>query len=191
MLTIPTSLRVFAHRFATDMRKSFNGLVGIIESELGQQVESGQGDAGPTTPYVEACSGSRVVPMRCTPQACDDSTYAVSPLTSTDAGPSPPRGPRTVQDSTEPPTAAWTTSTNPGPPSDIGNNSTSSHGAVRCHPGCRLRAGRAVHGARAGAESRGGRQRSWTLDGALLDILRVGPVNRQWPGWSVCAHLGF
>lgn len=41
MLTIPTSLRVFAHRFATDMRKSFNGLVGIIESELGQQVESG------------------------------------------------------------------------------------------------------------------------------------------------------
>ena len=41
MLTIPTSLRVFAHRFATDMRKSFAGLVGIIESELGQQVESG------------------------------------------------------------------------------------------------------------------------------------------------------
>ena len=41
MLTIPTSLRVFAYRFATDMRKSFHGLVGIIESELGQQVESG------------------------------------------------------------------------------------------------------------------------------------------------------
>jgi len=41
MLTIPTSLRVSAHRFATDMRKSFHGLVGIIESELGQQVESG------------------------------------------------------------------------------------------------------------------------------------------------------
>ena len=41
MLTIPTSLRVFAHRFATDMRKSFRGLVGIIELELGQQVESG------------------------------------------------------------------------------------------------------------------------------------------------------
>lgn len=41
MLTIPTSLRVFAHRFATDMRKSFCGLVGIIEAELGQQVESG------------------------------------------------------------------------------------------------------------------------------------------------------
>src|SRR4029078_4014636 len=40
MLTIPTSLRVFAHRFATDMRKSFQGLVGIIESELGQEVES-------------------------------------------------------------------------------------------------------------------------------------------------------
>ena len=41
MLTLPTSLRVYAHRFATDMRKSFHGLVGIIESELGQQVESG------------------------------------------------------------------------------------------------------------------------------------------------------
>ena len=41
MLTLPTSLRVYAHRFATDMRKSFSGLVGIIESELGQQVESG------------------------------------------------------------------------------------------------------------------------------------------------------
>jgi hypothetical protein len=41
MLTLPTSLRVYAHRFATDMRKSFLGLVGIIESELGQQVESG------------------------------------------------------------------------------------------------------------------------------------------------------
>jgi hypothetical protein len=41
MLTLPTSLRVFAHRFATDMRKSFSGLVGLIEAELGQQVESG------------------------------------------------------------------------------------------------------------------------------------------------------
>lgn len=41
MLTLPSSLRVYAHRFATDMRKSFHGLVGIIESELGQQVESG------------------------------------------------------------------------------------------------------------------------------------------------------
>ena len=41
MLTIPTSLRVFAHRFATDMGKSFHGLVGIIESELRQQFESG------------------------------------------------------------------------------------------------------------------------------------------------------
>lgn len=41
MLTFPTSLRVFASRKATDMRKSFHGLVGIIESELGQSVESG------------------------------------------------------------------------------------------------------------------------------------------------------
>jgi transposase len=41
MLTLPTSLRVFAHRFATDMRKSFDGLCGIVESQLGQTVESG------------------------------------------------------------------------------------------------------------------------------------------------------
>lgn len=41
MLTLPTSLRVFTHRFATDMRKSFDGLCGIIESQLGQTVESG------------------------------------------------------------------------------------------------------------------------------------------------------
>ena len=41
MLTFPTSLRVFAHRFATDMRKSFDGLCGIIEAQLGQTVESG------------------------------------------------------------------------------------------------------------------------------------------------------
>ncbi len=41
MLTFPTSLRVFAHRFATDMRRSFDGLCGIIEAQLGQTVESG------------------------------------------------------------------------------------------------------------------------------------------------------
>jgi len=41
MLTLPTSLQVFAHRFATDMRKSFDGLCGIIEAQLGQTVESG------------------------------------------------------------------------------------------------------------------------------------------------------
>lgn len=41
MLTLPTSLRVFAYRFATDMRKSFDGLCGIIEAQLGQSVESG------------------------------------------------------------------------------------------------------------------------------------------------------
>jgi transposase len=41
MLLAPTSLKVFAHRGATDMRKSFSGLVGLIETQLGQQVESG------------------------------------------------------------------------------------------------------------------------------------------------------
>ena len=41
MLTLPTSLRVFAHRFPTVMRKSFHGLVGLVETQLGQSVESG------------------------------------------------------------------------------------------------------------------------------------------------------
>ena len=41
MLTLPTSLRVFAKTGATDMRKSFDGLTGLVERELGQQVESG------------------------------------------------------------------------------------------------------------------------------------------------------
>ena len=41
MLMATSSLRVFAHRGPTDMRKSFSGLVGLVEMELGQQVESG------------------------------------------------------------------------------------------------------------------------------------------------------
>lgn len=41
MLMAASSLRVFAHRGPTDMRKSFSGLVGLVETELGQQVESG------------------------------------------------------------------------------------------------------------------------------------------------------
>lgn len=41
MLTLPTSLRVFAKTGPTDMRRSFEGLVGLVERELGQQVESG------------------------------------------------------------------------------------------------------------------------------------------------------
>ena len=41
MLTLPSSLRVFAKTGATDMRKSFEGLVGVVERELRQQVESG------------------------------------------------------------------------------------------------------------------------------------------------------
>ena len=41
MLTLPLSLRVFAKTGATDMRKSFEGLVGVVERQLGQQVESG------------------------------------------------------------------------------------------------------------------------------------------------------
>lgn len=41
MLTFPMSLRVFAKAGPTDVRKSFDGLVGLVERELGQQVESG------------------------------------------------------------------------------------------------------------------------------------------------------
>jgi len=36
----PTA-RVFAYAKSTDMRKSFSGLVGLVETELGQQVEDG------------------------------------------------------------------------------------------------------------------------------------------------------
>jgi transposase len=42
MLTWPTSLRVFACLAPTDMRKSFDGLCGIVEQHLRQDVESGQ-----------------------------------------------------------------------------------------------------------------------------------------------------
>lgn len=41
MLSLPTSLRVFAKTGSTDMRKSFEGLAGLVERELGQRVESG------------------------------------------------------------------------------------------------------------------------------------------------------
>jgi transposase len=41
MLMLPMSLRVFAKSGPTDMRRSFEGLVGLVENELHQQVESG------------------------------------------------------------------------------------------------------------------------------------------------------
>jgi transposase len=41
MLIVPPQLKVFASLAPTDMRKSFNGLVGIVEKELGQQIENG------------------------------------------------------------------------------------------------------------------------------------------------------
>ena len=41
MLSLPSALKVFALRGETDMRKSFTGLVGLVETQLGQQVESG------------------------------------------------------------------------------------------------------------------------------------------------------
>ena len=41
MLTLPPRVKVFAAVAPTDMRKSFDGLVGIVEKELGQNVEDG------------------------------------------------------------------------------------------------------------------------------------------------------
>ena len=41
MLTVAPQLKVFASLAPTDMRKSFHGLTGIIEKELGQSVEDG------------------------------------------------------------------------------------------------------------------------------------------------------
>ena len=41
MLMLPSSLRGIAKIGPTDMRKSFEGLVGMVEPELGQQTESG------------------------------------------------------------------------------------------------------------------------------------------------------
>jgi transposase len=41
MLSLPPRVQVFAALAPTDMRKSFNGLVGIVEKELGHQVEGG------------------------------------------------------------------------------------------------------------------------------------------------------
>lgn len=41
MLVVPAQLKVFASLSPTDMRKSFHGLIGIVETELGKQVEDG------------------------------------------------------------------------------------------------------------------------------------------------------
>ena len=41
MLIVPSHIKVFASLAPTDMRKSFSGLIGIVEKELGQQIESG------------------------------------------------------------------------------------------------------------------------------------------------------
>lgn len=41
MLIVPAQLKVFASLTPTDMRKSFHGLSGIIETQLGKQVEDG------------------------------------------------------------------------------------------------------------------------------------------------------
>lgn len=41
MLSLSPNLRVFAATAPTDMRKSFSGLVGLVEKELDRQVEGG------------------------------------------------------------------------------------------------------------------------------------------------------
>lgn len=40
-MNLPARVKVFAALAPTDMRKSFHGLVGIVEKELGHQVEDG------------------------------------------------------------------------------------------------------------------------------------------------------
>ena len=85
------------------------------------------------TPAVLACS-ARSPPVRWTPHACALSTYAVSSTSSTVAGVGAPNGPATASTSSSPPSAAYSTSTNPGPPSDIGARSISSSGAVVRQP---------------------------------------------------------
>ena len=41
MIRVPSQIKVFAALAPTDMRKSFCGLIGIIEKEFGQQIENG------------------------------------------------------------------------------------------------------------------------------------------------------
>jgi len=41
MLIVPSQIKVFASLAPTDMRKSFHGLTGIVEKELGQPIEDG------------------------------------------------------------------------------------------------------------------------------------------------------
>ena len=41
MTGIPSAGRMLLRRPPTDMRKSFSGLVGLVEQELGRQVEAG------------------------------------------------------------------------------------------------------------------------------------------------------
>ena len=85
------------------------------------------------TPAVPACS-ARSPPVSWLPHACALSTYAVSPTSSTVAGTVSSNGPETDSTSSSPPSAALSTSTKPGPPSDIGARSISSSGACRRHP---------------------------------------------------------
>ena len=41
MLIVPPQIKVFASLTPTDMRKSFSGLIGIVETQLGKQIEDG------------------------------------------------------------------------------------------------------------------------------------------------------
>lgn len=41
MLAVPSQMKVFAALAPTDMRKSFCGLIGIVETQLGRQIEDG------------------------------------------------------------------------------------------------------------------------------------------------------
>jgi transposase len=41
MLMVPPQIKVYASLAPTDMRKSFHGLIGIVEKELGKQIDNG------------------------------------------------------------------------------------------------------------------------------------------------------
>ena len=41
MITIPRTVRVWAHRAPVDLRKGYNGLVGIVKQRLGRDVLDG------------------------------------------------------------------------------------------------------------------------------------------------------
>src|SRR6185312_8450375 len=87
------------------------------------------------SPNVLVTSGSRSAAVsRCRPQAWADSTYAVSLTTSTAPTAGRPSGSVVCTGTVCPSSTVDSTSTNPGPPSDIGSRTSSSSGATWFQP---------------------------------------------------------